>query len=291
METHAVPLYRAKGEVVHLAITHDITERKQQQLELVKAKERAEASNAAKTQFLANMSHELRTPLAAVLGYVDVLSLDDCSPADQELSIRTIRDSSNHLLALISDILDVSKIEAEMVELDCLPFNPADFIYVVSDSLRASAETHGIGLKIMFEEPLAAEITSDPLRLRQILTNLLGNAIKFTSHGEVRVVLSCPPAASAGAGGLSSLRLRVSDTGIGIAPGAIDSLFTAFTQADNSTTRRYGGTGLGLTISQRLAGMLGGSIRVQSELGKGSEFTLALEVPASTTMAPLGRRA
>jgi PAS domain S-box-containing protein len=285
METHAVPLRNAEGEVVHLAITHDITKRKQQELDLIEAKERAEASSASKTAFLANMSHELRTPLTAVLGNVEVLSLDDCRPEEQRSSIETIRGSANHLLALISDILDVSKIEAEMVELECLPLNPTDLICEVADSLRASAESQGTELKVTLEEPLTAEITSDPLRLRQILTNLLGNAIKFTRRGEVSVSLSCPPATTLGSAGLSSLRLRVSDTGIGIAPSAIDTLFTAFTQADNSTTRSYGGTGLGLTISQHLADMLGGSILVESELGKGSEFTLALEVRASTEVA------
>ncbi|MFT7670990.1 MAG: PAS domain S-box-containing protein [Planctomycetota bacterium] len=281
METHAVPLRNADGEVVHLAITHDISKRKQQELELIEAKERAEAYSASKTNFLANMSHELRTPLTAVLGYVDVLSLEDCSPEEHISSIETIRGSANHLLALISDVLDVSKVEAEMVEIECLPMNPADLICEVADSLRAQVESQGIGLTVKLEEPLAAEITTDPLRLRQILTNLLGNAIKFTRHGEVSVKLSCPPATSAGATGLASLRLSVSDTGIGIAPSAIDTLFTAFTQAESSTTRNFGGTGLGLTISQRLAVMMGGSILVESELGKGSEFTLVLEVQAS----------
>jgi two-component system CheB/CheR fusion protein len=285
METHAVPLRSMEGELVHLAVTHDITKHKQQEFDLIKAKEHAEASNASKSSFLANMSHELRTPLTAILGYVDVLSQDDCSQQEQDFGFETIQGSANHLLALISDILDVSKIEADMIELECLPFNPSGLVHEIVNSMGARAEMQGIGLSVSVEEPITSTAWSDPLRLRQIVTNLLGNAIKFTHQGAVRVHLDCPPQAPGSDSDLSQLRIRVSDTGVGIAASALDTLFKAFTQANSSTTRQFGGTGLGLTISHRLASMLGGAIGVKSELGKGSEFSLTLELRVAREIA------
>ena len=254
---------------------HAETEKK-----LAAAKTAADEANRAKSDFLAVMSHEIRTPLNAVMGFANLLAdtkLDDA----QRGYLGTITGEGARLSALINDILDLSKIEEGRLVLERLPFAPAESIADVLRLLSARAMERKIELR--FEAQLAGPliITGDPLRFRQVLINLVDNAIKFTPRGAVTVFLAwTPPELGAQTGRLS---INVHDTGIGIAPEKQHDLFHMFVQADASTTRRYGGTGLGLAICQRLVGLMGGRIEVRSELGQGSEFYFHL--PAALVAA------
>lgn len=236
----------------------------------------AEAATRAKSQFLANMSHEIRTPMTAILGYTELL-LEDLqqhgkSP-DQLEALRTIQRNGNHLLELINDILDLAKIEAGRLEVERKPVVLRELLEEVAALMQVRAEAKNLPLILDLQPPLPVTITSDPLRLRQILINLLGNAIKFTEAGEVRlrVRLTEPSAGS------HQLRIGVIDTGIGITPEQMARLFQPFSQGDSSTTRKYGGTGLGLTISRRLAQLLGGDVTAESTPGQGSAFTVTID--------------
>ncbi len=259
--------------------------------DLEKALIAAEAANHAKSHFLANMSHEIRTPMTAILGYADLMVDPTQGSSDRLECIQTIRRNSTHLLSIINDILDISKIEAGKMIVERIACSPVEIVADVASLMRGRALEKDLQFTVQYEGPIPASIQSDPTRLRQILLNLCGNAIKFTKAGEVRVVVRLdpgnqhsvisnqtqPPSADSRSPTAPQLRFDVVDTGIGLTPEQQGKLFAPFTQADTSTTRLFGGTGLGLTISRRLAGMLGGDITIASELGKGSCFSVTIE--------------
>jgi signal transduction histidine kinase/ActR/RegA family two-component response regulator len=238
------------------------------------AKEAAERADRAKSEFLANMSHEIRTPLNAILGFTDLLLLGgECADeAARRDYLATIRSSGKHLLALINDVLGLSKIEAGRLDVEHAACSPQQIIADVLSVLRVQAHAKGIRLTDEWVGPVPATIVTDPGRLRQLLMNLVGNAIKFTQQGEVRIRVQTV------AGETPALRVDVSDTGIGIAVDQMERIFEPFVQAETSVTRRFGGTGLGLTICRRIAAALGGTLTVASRLGEGSTFTLTLPV-------------
>lgn len=240
---------------------------RQRTADLVRVTQRAEAASRAKSEFLANMSHEIRTPMTAILGFSELLLDPDADESDRLNASLTIRRNGHHLLQLINDILDLSKIEAGRLELESVPCSPRALLADIVTLLNGRAEEKGILLRVVSDGPIPAEIVSDPTRLKQALLNLVGNAIKFTSVGEVRIVASCDRNAE-------RIRFHVIDSGIGIAPEQMARLFEPFSQADSSTTRRFGGTGLGLAITRQIARLMGGDVTVASAPGEGSTFTL-----------------
>ena len=234
-----------------------------------------ETSNRAKGEFLANMSHEIRTPMAAVLGYSEVLEEDANDPAARAEAIAAIRRNGTHLLDLINDILDLSKIEAGRMDIELVEIDLVGLVYDVLEMLRPRAVQRGLGFGANVLAPFPRRLRSDPTRLRQILVNLIGNAIKFTEQGSVTVEIDFRPNQE------RPLTLAVVDTGIGIPVDRLPGLFEPFRQADSSTTRRFGGTGLGLAISKRLAERMGSTLTIASVPGKGSCFTLAMPAISS----------
>ena len=273
------PLRNASGAVDRImGVSQDVTktakatdalrrsEFKQREL----ARQASEAS-AAKSEFLANMSHEIRTPMTAIIGYTDILGerLRDLDDEQAQNALATLRHSGEHLLTLINDILDLSKIEAGRMVCEQTDTDLSAIIAEVVSLLAGRAEGKGIELTAGCATPIPRVIQSDPVRLRQIILNLVGNAVKFTEIGSVRIVASADPATQ-------RVAIEVIDTGIGMKPETTRRLFNQFVQADTSTTRRFGGSGLGLAISERLAIMLGGHITVESELGAGSRFVVAI---------------
>ncbi len=286
-----VPFQRKDGSVFHadvgarpnpveyggrpcvIGFIRDVTARKQAEEELAKSKETAEAANKAKSEFLANMSHEIRTPMTSILGFADLLATPHLSHEDQRDYLETIHRNGKLLLDLINDVLDLSKIEAGKMTLERTGCSPWRIARDTVSMMRARAEEKGLDLNVRGEFPLPKAIRSDPVRLRQILVNLVGNAIKFTESGHVEVVLRLV----APQGAPPRMEFVVSDTGIGMTPEQMGELFRPFAQADTSTTRRFGGTGLGLAISRRLSRMLGGDIRVESRHGEGSTFSVSID--------------
>jgi signal transduction histidine kinase/ActR/RegA family two-component response regulator len=241
--------------------------------ELRKQKRRAEAGARAKSQFLANMSHEIRTPLTAIVGYTDLMLEDPDLPEVCTEHLETIRRNGKHLLRILNDILDVSKIEAGRVDAERIQVSLREIIDDVVEVMRQSSANKGIGFDVHYSGLVPRTIQTDPTRLRQVLMNLVGNAIKFTEQGGVRLAIEFHDEFE----GRPVLQLAVSDTGVGLSPAACEKIFDAFSQADASTTREFGGTGLGLAICKQLAALLGGDVVVESIEGHGSTFTLTID--------------
>lgn len=257
----------------------DITVHRRAEAVLVEARDRAEAATQARTAFLATMSHELRTPLNGVVGTIRLLE-DSDTPAERDLYVATMRQSAEHLLQIIDDILDIAKLESDRVAFAEEPFAIASMIRTAADLVAPRAREKGLTIEVDIADGVPPALVGDAGRLRQILVNLLGNAVKFTERGRVRLAIDTPPDAPAGR---ARLRLRVHDTGIGIAPEMIGHLFVKFSQLDGSITRRFGGTGLGLAISRELIEKMGGEISVTSTLGEGSTFTVVIDLPIADT--------
>ena len=243
--------------------------------ELERSKSEAEDANKAKSEFLANMSHEIRTPMNAILGFTDWLQRGMATSAEEQQEyLSTIHASGTHLLSLINDILDLSKIEAGKLEIDKIEASPHALVHEVANILKVRAKDKGIKLETEFENPHPAMVNTDDVRLRQVITNLVGNAIKFTEEGGVTIRSKFIE----GNQGEDRLRMTIVDTGIGMTDGQVKKIFDPFVQADASVTRKFGGTGLGLSISKRIVEALGGEINVTSETGKGTEISFEIVV-------------
>jgi two-component system, sensor histidine kinase and response regulator len=258
------------------AFVHDVTKRKKEEREKEEAKAAAEEGSRAKGEFLANMSHEIRTPLNGVIGMTD-LALETELTREQRDYLETVKLSADSLLSVINGILDFSKIEAGKVELEQMDLELRDCMEAALKTLALRADEKGLELLCDFAAEVPDMVKGDPGRLRQILVNLVGNAIKFTDRGEVALKVGLEREED----NRVTLHFIVSDTGIGIAPEKLDSIFESFAQADTSTTREYGGTGLGLTISKRLIELMGGRIWIESVLGVGSHFHFTLQLDRS----------
>ncbi|MEK7246011.1 MAG: ATP-binding protein, partial [Pseudomonadota bacterium] len=278
---NATPIRDESGaQTGSFAMVTDITFRKKAERELIAAKEQAEAATRAKAAFLATMSHEIRTPMNGVVGMVDLLrrtKLDD----DQRQMIGTIRESSFALLTIINDILDLSKIEAGKLDLERLPLSIRDVVEGVGELLATKAREKGFPLTTYIDPAIPDGVLGDQVRLRQVLFNLAGNAVKFTEKGHVLISADRVPG---GDEGVAMIRFQVADSGIGIPEVARADLFKEFSQVETSTARRFGGTGLGLAICQRLVRIMGGAVEVESEPGRGSTFSFAVGFP----VAPAG---
>ena len=283
VDSTIVPYLGEDGTIEkYISLRFDVTAEKEAEIELSKAKLAAEAATQAKSEFLANMSHEIRTPMTAILGYADLLAdetVADCPDRIRVDYVDTIKRNGEYLLAILNDILDISKIEAGKMAVESLPIRTLPMVHEVEKLMQVRARAKNIRLSFVQDSALPQTFNSDPVRLRQILMNLVGNAIKFTEVGSVTIHVGCKKEAE-----IPLLYFAVRDTGPGMTRDQMKNLFEAFHQADTSVTRKFGGTGLGLKISKSLATMLGGTIEVESQPMQGSTFTLHLPfAPSEST--------
>ncbi|MCA9304963.1 MAG: response regulator [Phycisphaerales bacterium] len=271
VDTMIVPMRNSSGSLAgYMSLRIDITEKHESKRKLEEARTQAEAASKAKSDFLANMSHEIRTPITAILGYADLLCFDDfiSDTSQAREAARVISSNGRHLLAVINDILDVSKVEAGRLDIERVRFSPHKLVADSVALVMPRATERGLSIKVEYITSTPVMIESDPTRVRQVLLNLLTNALKFTESGGIEVVVSCDKESEA-------MQIVVKDTGVGMTPEQLELVrrFEPFSQADGSTTRRFGGTGLGLRISHSLASMLGGGLRVDSEYKAGTSVT------------------
>jgi CheY-like chemotaxis protein/nitrogen-specific signal transduction histidine kinase len=258
-------------------VLSDVTRRKETETQLRLAKEAAEAAGQAQSRFLATMSHEIRTPMNGVIGFIQMLQATSLDPKQREY-LDLIDHSTHSLLVIINDVLDYSKIAANQLEIEQIPCDVRALVDHTHRLLQPLAADKGLAFTTRLAGDVPSEVVSDPVRLQQILNNLVGNAIKFTAAGRVTLEVAAAPA--------RFLVFKISDTGIGIAPEQQARIFTPFSQADASTTRRFGGTGLGLSITRRLCELMGGSLTVSSEPGRGSVFTATIRTLPASSPAP-----
>ena len=275
VEISLIPLIN-NGKTEKIIITFkDISERIAREKALVEAKMLAEEAKEAKSQFLANMSHEIRTPMNAIVGFVDLLLNSDNLNEKQIKYLNIIKDSSNNLINIINDILDLAKLEKGKIEYEMRNFSIRNLIKECADVFRFKAEEKGLNLIYSVDEKIPEMVKGDKFRINQVLNNLVSNAIKFTSKGSVTIIAELINRSE----DKVKIKFSVSDTGIGISEDKVEKIFETFSQADSSTTRKFGGTGLGLTICKNLVNQMGGKLQVESEYGRGSIFYFTLELP------------
>src|SRR5215831_14749715 len=246
--------------------------------EAKKSRDEAEAANIAKTEFMANMSHELLTPMNGIIGFTDLVLSTRLQPAQREY-LNNVSKSAHSLLHVINDILDFSKIEAGRLMIEETPFSLRQIVEETVDMVSVKAFSKGLEMICHIDPLLPSQLKGDQCRIKQILVNLVGNAVKFTSKGDIVVAVTCNNKRMAGEKEIIDITINVKDTGIGIAPDKLEKIFESFTQEDASTTRKFGGAGFGLTISKGLAELMGGQINVTSKPDEGSIFTLGLTLP------------
>ncbi len=253
-------------------IVRDVTERKQMEQKLIEAKEIAENASKAKTIFLANISHEIRTPLNGIIGLCEILNDMDL-PHEASLLVKNILSESNMLFSLINNILDLSKIEAGKLELENIEFNIKEMLNEITNIFSLRAKDKGLDFYYDIPDNLPPAVIGDPTRIRQVLYNLLGNAVKFTVKGSVGLICKILEQEK----DRVSFRLYIKDTGIGIPKSKLNDIFEPFVQADTSFTRKFGGTGLGISLSKELIELMGGELKCESEEGRGTVFFFYLK--------------
>ncbi len=267
-----------EGRLTIIKTIRDISERRRASEQIALALDHAIEASRLKSEFVATMSHEIRTPMHGVIGMSELLLETPLMPVQREYAV-TVKDSAQALLAIIDDILDFSKLEANKMELEVVAFDPAQVIAGALNLVRGTARERGLSLRSSVSPRVPAAVRGDPTRLRQVLINLIGNAVKFTAAGEVTVTTSVERDDGTA---LALLAFAVSDTGIGVNPEAREHLFEAFVQGDGSTTRRFGGTGLGLSICKRLVELMGGHIWLEEHEGPGATFCFTARFERTT---------